>query len=197
MKGMDHGKMKKGGMDHKPSKHASGDHTSMKKVKVQKKKKMKMGGMDHGKMKMAMPTWAFPHPSKPFVYVANNGVAEVVEVDTKKWEISRRFTTAKGPYNIEVSPDGKIMVVTYKSAASTGIWDLEKGVELAKIDNSRKVSHGVVISPDNRYAFVSVEGIGAQPGAVDVIDLKTKKIVAIAEVGKQAGGIAFWKMAKK
>ena len=52
----------------------------------------------------------------------------------------------------------------------------------------------MVISPDSRYAFVSVEGIGKQPGAVEIFDLENLKRVAIAEIGKQAGGIAFWKM---
>ena len=77
---------------------------------------------------------------------------------------------------------------------STGIWDLNKGVELAKIKNSRKVSHGVVISPDSKFAFVTVEGIGAQPGTVDVIDLHKLKLIDQIDIGKQAGGIAFWKM---
>ena len=149
--------------------------------------------MQHGKPK-AKPTWVYPHPTKPQVYVANNGADEVVEVDLIDWKITRRFPTGKGPYNLEVSNDGTKLVVSYKSEGATGIWDLKKGKELAKIPNSRKVSHGVVISPDSRYAFVSVEGKGGEPGAVDVFDLEKLKHVATAEVGKQAGGIAFWKM---
>ncbi len=146
---------------------------------------------------MPKPTWVFPHPQKPLVYVANNGANEVVEVDLNTWQVTRRFPTGKGPYNVEVSPDGRKMAVTYKSEGATAIWDLEGGNELAKIANSRKVSHGVVIAPDNRYAFVSVEGIGGEPGAVDVIDLEMLKKVATVDVGKQAGGIAFWKMETK
>ena len=42
---------------------------------------------------------------------------------------------------------------------------------------------------DDRYAFVTVEGIGGQPGIVEVIDLSTYERAAVAEVGKQAGGI--------
>ena len=34
----------------------------------------------------------------------------------------------------------------------------------------------------------------ASAGAVEVFDLKKLKAVAVAEIGKQAGGIAFWKM---
>ena len=67
-------------------------------------------------------------------------------------------------------------------------------MELAKIKNSRKVAHGVVISPDSKFAFVTSEGIGGEPGSVDVIDLINKKLIDQVDIGKQAGGIVFWKM---
>jgi len=156
-------------------------------------KQMKMDKMDH-KMPPEKPTWVYPHPNDKLLYVVNNGTDNVVEIDVKKWSIVRTFKTDKGPYNCEVSRDGKYLVVTYKGAAKTGVWDLKTGKEIAKLKNSRKVTHGVVISPDSRFAFVSVEGVGKQPGAVEVIDLQNLEIVAIAEIGKQAGGITFWKM---
>ncbi|MDZ7690224.1 MAG: YncE family protein [Balneolaceae bacterium] len=142
---------------------------------------------------VAKPTWADPHPTKPFVYVANNGSDEAVEVNTKTWQVSRRFNTGKAPYNLEVSHDGKLLVVTYKGEGTTGIWDLENGRELARISNSRPVTHGVSISPDSRYAFISVEGKNDQPGSVDVIDLQNFELADVIEVGKQAGGIMHWK----
>ena len=154
---------------------------------------MKMGEMDH-KMPAEMPTWVTPHPKDNLLYVVNNGTDNVVEIDVKKWKVLRTFKTDKAPYNCEVSQDGRHLVVTYKGAAKTGVWDLKTGKEIAKFNNTRKVTHGVVISPDNRYAFVSVEGIGKEPGSVEIFDLKELKAVAVAEVGKQAGGIAFWKM---
>jgi DNA-binding beta-propeller fold protein YncE len=143
----------------------------------------------------AKPTWVQPHPNKPLAYVANNGADEVVEVDLEDWTVRRRFATGAGtnPYNLEVSPDGTTLVVTYKGSAETGIWDLEAGTETAVVPNTRPVSHGVVISPDGRYAFVSAEGIGGEPGAVDVVDIGAAERVASVAVGKQAGGIAFWK----
>ena len=144
-------------------------------------------------VRLPKPTWAQPHPTKPLVYVANNGSDEVIEIDTEAWEVTRRFATAAGPYNLDVTPDGRLLVVTYKGAGATGVWDLERGEEVAAIPNSRKVTHGVALSPDGRYAFVSAEGVGGEPGAVDVIDLQALERVATAETGKQAGGIAFWK----
>ena len=170
MGGMDHSKM-----DHSKMNHGSGG----------------MKGMVHSKIK---PTWVIPHPKWRKAYVAANGNAEVLEVDLDEWKITRRFSTGKGPYNVEISPDGNKMVVTYKSEGATGIWDLNTGEELAKIVNSRKVSHGVAMSPDSRFAFISIEGVGGDPGSVDVIDLDELKLVDTAELGKQAGGIAFWKM---
>jgi len=168
------------------------------------KKDMKMAGMDDSKMdhsKMGgmtrsktKPTWVMPHPTNGKVYVAANGIDEILEVDLVKWEITNRFSTGKAPYNIDISPDGKYLVASYKGDAETGVWDLKKGKEVGRIKNTRRVTHGVSISSDSKYAFVSVEGIGGEPGTMDVIDLKTFEKVASADLGKQAGGIIFWKM---
>ena len=177
---MDHSKMDHSKMDHSKMDHSKMDHS-----------KMGHEGMKHSAFK---PTWVSPHPSKNFVYVAGNGQAKVLEVNTDTWKVTREFTTDKGPYNIDISPNGKFMVVSYKTAAKTGIWNLETGEEVARLDNSQKVTHGVAISSDSRYAFVSVEGIADDPGMMDVFDLETLKYVDTAYLGKQAGGIAFWKM---
>ena len=71
------------------------------------------------------------------------------------------------------------------------IYDTATGKELARIPTRRKVVHGVAVSPDDRYAFISVEGIGSEPGTVEVIDLRALASVAQVDVGQQAGGIDF------
>ncbi len=48
-------------------------------------------------------------------------------------------------------------------------------------------------SPDSRYAFVSSEGVGAQPGKLDVYDIRARLKVGTADLAQQASGIAFWK----
>jgi len=170
-----------------------GKHSSHSMHSMHNSKKMSKMAMNH-KMPAEKPTWVYPHPNDDLLYVVNNGTDNVVEVDVKKWKVNRTFKTDKGPYNCEVSRDGRFLVVTYKSAAKTGVWDLKKGKEVARFKNTRKVTHGVSISPDSKYAFVTVEGVGKEPGAVEIFDLENLKPVAIAETGKQAGGIAFWKM---
>jgi WD40 repeat protein len=95
-----------------------------------------------------------------------------------------------------VSPDGRILIVTCKLNGSTAFWDLDSGEELKSVANTRKVTHGVATSSDGRFAFVSVEGVGGEPGAVEVFDLKTLERRAAIDVGKQASGIDFWKMVR-
>ena len=154
--------------------------------------KMKMGEkqMNHSAVK---PTWVIPHPTKGLAYIAGNGSNEIIEVNLDSWMITNRIKAKKGPYNVEITPNGKYMIATLKGSGETAIWELENGSLIKIIKNSTSVPHGVAISNDSKYAFISVEGIGGEPGIVDVIDLKSLKLVDKVEVGKQAGGIAFWK----
>ncbi len=154
------------------------------------------GHANHGghAMGTAKPTWVQPHPTKPYVYVALQGANQIAEVSLEDWKITRRFDTQKGPYNLAVSPDGRLVLATCKPDHSTAIWDLETGKELASVPASGKITHGVTISPDSRYAFISIEGVRNDPGRVDVIDLQTYETRASVEIGKQASGIDFWKI---
>ena len=147
--------------------------------------------MHHSKIK---PTWVTPHPTNDYVYIAGNGSDEILKVDLNKWEIADRVKTGKGPYNLEVSPDGKYLLASIKGEGKTGVWMLNDLTFVKNINNSGSVSHGVTISPDSKFAFVSLEGVGGDPGIVDVISLKSLKVVSSVKVGKQAGGIAFWKI---
>ena len=186
----DHSKMEHSKMNDLKMDHSKMEHSKMNDSKIDRSK------MDHSEMKHSnvKPTWVIPHPNKDVVYIAGNGSDEIIEVDSDSWMVSKRIKTGKGPYNVEISPDGKYMIATLKSIGSTGIWDLDSGKLLSEVKNSTSVSHGIAISPDSKYAFISVEGIGGEPGIVDVIDIKSQTIIDNIEIGKQAGGIAFWKM---
>ena len=65
---------------------------------------------------------------------------------------------------------------------------------MGTVQSSTTITHGVAITPDSRFALVSVEGVGAEPGKVDIYDLRTLQRVGEVEVGQQAGGIVFWRM---
>ena len=143
------------------------------------------------------PTWAEPAlggRADRFVYVACNKNAEVLEIDTDAWEVTRRFATGKAPYNLEATADGRHLISTLKGEQAVAIFDLESGTEVARISATQPITHGVVSSPDGRYAFVSNEAIGATPGTLDIIDLQTLELVESLELRHQPGGIDFWRM---
>ncbi len=139
------------------------------------------------------PTWAQPSTDGKSIYVACNKSDEIVEVGADSWTLRRRIPAASGVYNLAISKDGKL-VATNKRGQSVSVFDLESGKELVRLPTKRKVPDGVVISPDNLYAFVAVEGIGSEPGTVEVIDLHSLKTVATVDVPEQAVGIDFWKV---
>jgi len=140
------------------------------------------------------PTWVAPTPDGSRVYVPCNKGNEVLEIDVGRFEIVRRFDAPGAPYNAVVTADGSRLVVTQKGVGAVSVWDLASGERVGLIENTRRVTHGVIVSPDGRFAFVTVEGIGGEPGTVDVIDLQTMRRVDSVDVGKQAGGITFWRM---
>lgn len=143
-------------------------------------------------MSLCSPTWAEPSRDGAFVYVACNQSNEIVEIDTRAWRVHRRLPAGQGVYNLATTEDGRLLA-TNKRGQSLSVFNLSTGEELARIPTRRQVVHGVAVTPDDRYAFVSVEGVGAEPGTVEVIDLDRLETVATVDVGAQAAGIAFWK----
>jgi DNA-binding beta-propeller fold protein YncE len=139
------------------------------------------------------PTWVAVAPDGGHVYVPCNGRDEILEIARESLTITRVFPTGKAPYNADVSPDGRFLVTTLKGAQAVSVIALDTGEE-TRVPATRPVTHGVVITPDSKYAFVSNESIGADPGTVDVIDLVSRTRVASTRVQLQPGGIGFWKM---
>lgn len=140
------------------------------------------------------PTWAQPGPDGRTVYVACNKSNEIVEIDVETWTLARRFAAGDGVYNLAVSPDGRRLVGTNKRGKSISVFDVATAREIARVPTHTGVVHGVVISPDSRYAFVTQEGRGAEAGILEVFDLGALASVGIVELGQQAAGIDFFRV---
>lgn len=139
------------------------------------------------------PTWAQPSADGRTVWVACNKSNQLVQIDVGSWRVVRRVPAGDGIYNLAASRDGRLIVGTNKRGQSVSVIDAASGRELARVPTTRRLPSGLVISPDSRYAFVTQEGVGSEPGTVDVIDLRALARVASVDVGQQAGGIDFWK----
>ena len=142
------------------------------------------------------PTWVQPSRDGTKVFVACNASNEIVEVDAEKLIVTRRLKAQDGVYNLATTLNGHL-ISTNKRAQSVSIFDVASGKELSTIPTKRKVLHGVAVSPDDRFAFVSVEGVGSEPGSVEIIDLKSLKSVAAVDVPAQAAGIDFFRIDQK
>lgn len=151
------------------------------------------GGMDMAASGICKPTWVVLSVDDERIFVPCNGRGDVLEIDAKSLKVLRRFPTGRGPYNADVTPDGTKLVVTLKGNQAVAIIDLATGTE-KRVPTSQPVTHGVVVTPDSRYAFVTNEAVGATRGTIDVIDLRTGTVAASTPLHYQPGGIGFWKM---
>jgi DNA-binding beta-propeller fold protein YncE len=140
------------------------------------------------------PTWAQPSADGKRVFVACNKASDIAEIDAGSWTLTRRWPAGDGVYNLAVTHNGKLLLATNKRGQSVSVFDAGTGKELKRLPTKRKVVHGVAVSPDDRYAFVSVEGIGSEPGTVEVIDLGTMTTVGTVDVGPMAAGLDVWKV---
>lgn len=177
-------KGKEKGMQGAPARMAHADHA---------------GGASHDAMAsganiQCSPTWAQPSADGSKIYVACNKSNEIVEIDFASWSMTRRWAAGDGVYNLGVSPNGKYLIGTNKRGRSISVYELATAKEVARIPTHRGVVHGVVVSPDNRYAFVTEEGRGSEPGTLEVFDLTTFRSVATVDLGQQAAGIDFFRM---
>ena len=180
-------KGKEQGMSGAPARHAAGGQSAAHDMGGHGMEAPKPGNVS------CSPTWAQPSADGNSVFIACNKSSEIVEIDVRSWTMTRRFATGNGTYNLAVTRDGRLLIGTNKRDKSVSVIDIATGTELARIPTTRRVASGVAVSSDDRYAFVTDEGVGSEPGAVDVIDLRALKKVATVDIGQQAGGIDFWK----
>jgi YVTN family beta-propeller protein len=139
--------------------------------------------------KECSPTFISVSPDDRRLYVACNYGNSLQVWDAASLRQTGEIPVGKGAYNVEPSPDGKLVLVTNKKDQSVSLIDAGTLSEVARVSTSKKIVHGVAYSPDSRLAYVSCESIGADSGAVDVIDLAARKRVASIAIPGQPTGI--------
>jgi DNA-binding beta-propeller fold protein YncE len=103
------------------------------------------------------PVGAQPSATATKVYVACNKSDEILEIDDATWAVTRRFATVRAPYSLAVTPDGKLLIATLKAGSGVQVFDLATGKSMMQEKTSIiTLAHGVTVSSDSRYAFVSV-----------------------------------------
>jgi DNA-binding beta-propeller fold protein YncE len=136
------------------------------------------------------PTFVSVSPDDKTLYAACNHANTLQVWDAESFTKTKDIAVGKGAYNVEPSADGRWVIVTNKKDQSFSLIDAKTLTEVVRVPTTKKIVHGVAFSPDGKYAFVSQESIGADPGAIDMFDLATKKTVATVPIPAQPTGVA-------
>lgn len=139
------------------------------------------------------PTFVSVSADDKRLYAACNHSGTLQVWDATTMTKTREIPLGAGAYNVEPSPDGKWVIVTNKKDKSFSLVDAATLTEVVRVPTTKKIVHGVAYSPDGKYAFITQESIGADPGAVDMFDLTTKKTVATYPLPAQPTGVTIWK----
>ncbi len=135
------------------------------------------------------PTYVSVSPDDRTLFVACNAGNSLQVWDAATLEQRGQVAVGKGAYNVEVSPDGGLVLVTNKKDRSVSLVDARSLKEIARIPTTKPVVHGVAWSPDGRYAYIAQEAVGADPGAVDMLDVAGRRVVATVPLPAQPTGI--------
>jgi YVTN family beta-propeller protein len=147
----------------------------------------------HGTMAAASkcsPTYVSVSTDDARLFVACNSGNTLQVWDARTFRRLKEIPVGKGAYNVEPSPDGKLVLVTNKKDQSVSLIDAAALIEIARVPTSKRIVHGVAFSPDSRLAYVTCESIGIDPGAVDVIDLRARKRLSTLPISGQPTGIS-------
>jgi YVTN family beta-propeller protein len=148
------------------------------------------GGHAGGGHDACAPTFVTVSPDDRRLYVACNHANTLQVWDAATLRRTAVVPVGKGAYNVELSPDGAVAAVTNKKDRSVSLVDARTLKEIARVPTSKPVVHGIAFSPDGRVVYISCESVGSDPGAVDVVDLTTRRVVASVPLPGQPTGIA-------
>jgi YVTN family beta-propeller protein len=141
-----------------------------------------------------MPTFVSLSLDDARLYVACNHTDALQVLDAATLDLIKSVPVGHGAYNVEPSPDGKWVIVTNKKDKSISLVDAATLAEVARIPVTKTLPHGVAWSPDSRYAFISIESVGTDSGAVNVIDLSTRANIAQTPIPLQPTGISLLRL---
>jgi DNA-binding beta-propeller fold protein YncE len=137
------------------------------------------------------PSWVEPgrgmHAGS--VYVACSASADIVEVDVLLWQVKRRIDAGGAPHELATDAKGSVLLATLEADSALSVIDLTGTRQPTRVPLTQSSPHGIAITPDARYAFVTNEGGGRARGTVDVIDLARFVRVASTALAYSPGAI--------
>ncbi|WP_426957943.1 YncE family protein [Muricoccus radiodurans] len=124
-------------------------------------------------------------PARDVLLIADSGANEIIFVDPSTGEVRKRERVAN-PYNLEFSPNGKMLVVTGLRRDQVDLYDWDgQGLTLRTRLRPGDMPSHIAFRPDNRVVYVTLQG----SRAIAAIDTEERRILWHMEVGREPAGI--------
>jgi YVTN family beta-propeller protein len=133
------------------------------------------------------------------IWVTNNREGTISVINTDTYQITATLDTGKEPLRLKFSIDGKICMVPNSSDGTISVYDRYskrqiKTISIPGKENlfERALYHtprpvGILMHPNGLYAFVA----NSNADKIEVIDMKTLKIVSTIGTGRVPDGLTF------
>jgi PQQ-dependent catabolism-associated beta-propeller protein len=127
---------------------------------------------------------AAPAFAQGVVYVSSEKDHALTVLDIKTQAVTGTIPTCKRPRHLQLTPDGKQMLVACTESNAADVIDLatRKSVRRVPLGDDPEAFD---LSPDGKTAYVSLE----DEGALGVVDLASGKMQKTVEVGKEPEGV--------
>ncbi|MBP0447247.1 beta-propeller fold lactonase family protein [Roseomonas sp. SSH11] len=126
-------------------------------------------------------------PAKDLLLVGDSGGNEILFLDASTGEVRKRERISN-PYNLEFSPDGKLLVVTGLRRDQVDIysWDAASmGLTLLTRLRPGDMPSHIAYRPDSKLVYVTLQG----SRSIAAIDLEKREILWNLQVGREPAGI--------
>ena len=139
-----------------------------------------------------------------YVYVSCqktiNEQGEVRVIDRDSMKVTKIITVGKWPLIIDKSPDDQFVYTANRNSNNVSVIRTSDNT-VTTIENVGPQPHGIKISADGKYAYVSCENVSAEvpphhptagskiPGYLSIIDLTTNTVIKQIEIGAFAAGV--------
>lgn len=152
---------------------------------------------ESGKKLAELITGVSPHevaftPVSQQAVITNYGTREnpgssLTVVDLKSFSVSKTINLERyrRPHGIQFFSDGKRIAVTVEGNQALLVVNIETGEIEKVIHTEQRTSHMVVLSRDERYAFVA----NIESGSISVLNLEESRLVKNIETGEGAEGL--------
>lgn len=146
-------------------------------------------------------------PDDRYAYVTCTKSDQVRVVDTQTRQLVKTISVGANPLILDSTPDGRFVYVANRGrggspSTSVSVIRTSDNTELLKIQGVGVEPHGVAVSRDGKYVYVSCENISnpdpphhpvaglKTPGYLLVVEVASNQIVKRIEIGAFGAGVA-------